>query len=530
MKKHVLICMILLLCAMLLWGCGQEEPAKAEAASVALYYNLQAGQTLTPDAGGVYTLEFAVENEKKTFTITDEALLEQLQLLDFVGLTLEGDRITAITRMPDLPYSRLAWNCYVQSMGGNTVKANTLESFAGREVVLKLPEGLPVYDITSRAAEFGAITTMQKNDCINVIADATGEPIYAYVTARPAVTHDGLLYCAHCDSEVQWMDWVSTSTLPASAGHYLLQNDLQLQKNTRLTGGSICLDLNGKTVRQNTFGERIYNITGEVTLSIMDSAGGAVMIPISGDETVQQRSGMGIMINHPNAVLNLYGGTLDGTEVLTQTGGVISVSDGTFNMYDGTILGATVYGTGSSAITATATFNMYGGRVVGGKHIDTGYIPLNPPGGATIRVLGTTTIYGGVIEGGESYIEGGIIRLTPDATESGLVRLILKGGTITGGKAPIGGGIYAKSGTSITVSGDVKIIGSESGNLFLEEGVDFTVGQEGLQEGAQIGISMDGTGTFLAEVPDGVDITQFFVCDQAGKKIVNTGNGTWGIR
>ncbi len=356
------------------------------------------------------------------------------------------------------------------------------------------------------------------------IADESGELVFAYVTSRPAVPHEGLLHCQHCDAEVEWMDWVSAFSLPASAGHYLLQNDVVLGRETRVSGGNICLDLNGKTVTQGSFGERIYYMTGEATLSIMDSVGGATMIPNSGDESVSTRAGMCIRINHDRATLNLYGGTLDGSNTTAQTGGVVSVSYGTFNMYDGTILGGTVYGTGSSAVSASDNFNMYGGRIVGGKHIETSYAPVNPPGGGAIRVLGITTIYGGIIEGGESYTEGGVIRLTPDAAESGVVKLILKGGTITGGKAPMGGGIYAKSNTTIVISGDVKITGSENGNLFLEEGVELSIGEDGLKDGTQIGISMVTPGTFVTDAPEGVDLSQFFVSDDPALKVTSTGN------
>ena len=526
--KKLHIALLLLLCTALLWGCGKQEPTN-QPASVSLYYNLDQGAQLTPDANGTYTVNFVTGTEKKAFTVTDKALMEQLQVLDFVGLTLDGNTITGITRMADMPYQRLAWNYYVQSLGGNSVKTNTLPSFVGKEVMLKLPDGMPVYDVIPGSAQFGETTHLQKNDCISVIADASGQMLFAYVTSRPTAEHDGLVYCQHCDSEVQWQDWLSGFSLPTSTGHYMLQTDVNVGRTTRLVSGNICLDLNGKTVTQTTFGQRVYYMTGSCTLSIMDSVGSGKIIPNSGDETTSERSGMAIYIGEDQSTLNLYGGTLDGSNATSQTGCVVSVSFGTFNMYGGTILGGTVYGTGSSAITATSTFNMYGGRVVGGKHISTDYAPLNPPGGAAIRVLGTTTIYGGIIEGGETYIEGGVIRLTPDATESGLVKLILKGGTITGGTAPIGGGIYAKANTTIVISGDVQITGNKNGNLYLEDGASLIIGEEGLGENAQIGISTEKDGAFISESPAGADIAKHFTCDDPGKQIVNTGNN-WSIQ
>lgn len=531
MKKHVMAALVLLLSALLLWGCSEEKkPAPAPTESVTLYYNLDKGAQLIPDANGAYTVHFAAGAEKKSYTVTDKALLDQLLLLDFVGLELDGNTITGIIRMPDLPYQRLAWNYYVQSVGGNTVKLNILSTFVGREVLLKLPEGLKIYDITPDAASFGAVTTLQKNDCVSVIADESGELLFGYVTSRPSTPHQGLVYCQHCDSEVSWDDWISDSSLPSSAGHYLLQKDVTVARETKISGAQICLDLNGKAITQAAYGQRIYALQNGGCLNLMDSVGGGIMISNSSDESQTAKYGMVILINHENSVFNLYGGTLDGTNTTAQTGATVSLRDGTFNMYGGTILGGTVYGTGSSAVSASGTFTMYDGRIVGGKHISTDYEPLNPPGGGAIRVLGTTTIYGGIIEGGESYSQGGVIRLTPDAAESDVVKLVLKGGTITGGKAPQGGGIYALSDTTVIISGNPKVIGNEGGNLFVEDGATVTIGEEGLGEEAQIGISRAEGGKVLSEIPQGVDVSAHFISDDASKRLVSTGDGNYDLR
>ena len=531
MKKQFLLCVLLLLCTALLWGCGQPEaPAETQpAADLPLYYNLDMGAQLTPDENGVYTLRFMTMNEEKRFTVSDEALLEQLLLLDFVGLELEGERITGIVRMPDMPYSRQAWNFYVQSIGGNTVKLNALASFIGEEVMLKLPEGMPVYDITSTASRLGELTELKKNDCVSVIADASGELIFGYVTERPATPHEGLLHCQHCGKEVEWMDWNSSTSLPTGDGHFILLHDVKVSRETKVGKVKICLDLNGKTVSQATYGERIYSLRAGGTMSIMDSVGGGTILPgTSGEDGLADR-GLVIMVSDDKSTFNLYGGTLDGTNSSAMTATVISIRSGTFNMYDGTILGGTSYGLGGSALTANGIFNMYGGKIVGGKHTDGAFQAGNPPAGGAIRVLGTTTIYGGIIEGGDSHTKGGVIHLASDAKEAGVVRLILKGGTITGGTAPEAGGIYAANFSTVIISGDPQVTGNENGNLVLAPNATLLIGEEGLGENAKIGISMVTPGVFLLEAPEGADIAKHFVSDEVGKRIVNTGNG-WAIQ
>lgn len=532
MKKYAILSILLLLCLALLCGCGEEADAtqpQAVAADTPLYYNLDFETDPAPDANGVYTFNFVTGTEKKAFTVTDQALAEQLVLLDFMGLELDGERITGIIRMPDMPYSRQAWNFYVQSIGGNTVKLNALASFIGEEVMLKLPEGMPVYDITPTASQLGELTELKKNDCVSVIADANGELIFAYVTERPATPHEGLLHCQHCDKEVEWMDWNSSTSLPTGDGHFILLHDVKVSRETKVGKVKICLDLNGKTVSQATYGERIYSLRAGGTMSIMDSVGGGTFLPgTSGEDGLADR-GLVIMVSDDKSTFNLYGGTLDGTNSRAMTATVISIKSGTFNMYGGTILGGTSYGVGASAITANGTFNMYGGKIVGGKHTDGAFKAGNPPAGGAIRVLGTTTIYGGIIEGGDSHTKGGIIHLASDAKEAGLVRLFLKGGTITGGTAPVAGGIYAANFSTVIISGDPQVTGSENGNLVLAPNATLLIGEEGLGENAKIGIAMDEGSVFLLDAPAGVDIAKYFFSDEPGKRIVKTGN-SWSIQ
>lgn len=484
MKKLLTLAAVLLLALTLLCGCSDKADTGADA-NVPLYYYLDRGTELTPDANGVYTVNFAIGGEKKTFKATDKALVDELKLLDFVGLTLEGDTVVGFTRMIDMPYVRVALDYYVQSIGGNKLKLSGPEGYEVLDLLLDLPENMPTYDFVSQSTTMGQQTQLLKNDCVSIVADESGALLFCYVTSRPSAPREGTQYCQHCDSEVSWQDWLATNKLPIIGGHYLLADNVTVASSATASTGDICLDLNGKTVTQATFGQRIYRIAGAVTLSIMDSVGGGTLIPNSTNADI---GGLGIYVNDFDGVLNLYSGTLDASNTAASYGNGVYIESGTFNMHGGEIIGGSSYGAGGCAVSCKGNFNLYGGKLVGGTCIDAQYdLPI---GGGTIRVLGVTTIYGGEIIGGETDTDGGAIRVCGDAF--GGAKLILKGGTVTGGKAPVGGGIYVSSNSELVVSGDVKVTGNENGNLYLDPAATLTYGDEGLGENAEIDLSMAG--------------------------------------
>lgn len=521
MKKLLTLAAVLLLALTLLWGCSDTS------ADANLYYYLDRGTELTPDANGVYTVNFALGGEKKTFKATDKALLDELKLLDFVGLTLEEDTVVGFTRMVDMPYVRVALDYYVQSLGGSQLKLSGPENYQVLDLLLELPENMPVYDFAPQSTSTGAQTQLQQGDCVSIVSDESGTLLFCYVTDRPSAPQGEKRHCQHCNSEAFWQEWSATDKLPTSSGHYLLTDNVTLTKVASASAGDICLDLNGKTVTQATFGQRIYSLSGSAVLNIMDSVGGGTFIPNSTDGSSGTAvSGLGFYIASFEAVLNLYGGTIDASNTTASYGNGVYMEDGTFNMYGGEILGGSSYGAGGCAVSFKGNFNMYGGKLVGGTSIDASYnLPI---GGGTLRVLGVATIYGGEIIGGETDQVGGAIRICGDAF--GGAKLILMGGTITGGKAPVGGGIYVSALSELVISGDVKVTGNETGNIYLDPAAKLTYGDEGLGENAEIGLSMAEPGEFLTGVPEGVDISKHIVSDDASKKIVSNGNGSWSMK
>ncbi len=523
MKKLLTVTAVLLLALTLLWGCKENPDTQAD---IPLFYNLDRGASLTADEAGSYSVRFAQGAQIETYKVTDEALLTKILKQDFLGLILEGDTVTGMVSMWDMPYQRLARDYSVQSIGGKLVKLNSSISNAGDEIMLELSEDVPVYDFSSLSTTPGTTTALQKNDRASVIADENGNVKFVYVTYRAATLGTEKILCQHCESNVYWYDWFSDTDLPTTDGHYILKYDVNMVTTAKIGSGDICLDLNGKTVTQTSYGKQIYMMRNSGTLSIMDSVGGGKFIPASTDTESPEPMKWGMIIDTEayECTVNLYGGTLDASNCTAQYGCAINQTAGTLNMYGGEILGGTAYGTGSTAIRVGGTFNMYGGKIVGGKHINIGYDSINIEGGAVIRAEGIVTIYDGIIEGGESWTDGGILYLGKTA------RLVMKGGTITSGRsATRGGGIFATDATTITLSGNAKITGNEGSNLWIDGFAKVYIGDEGLGADAKIGITMEEPGTFITDVPDGVDISKYFISDDASKKIVKTGDG-WTIK
>lgn len=496
-----------------------DTSSQGVAQDATLYWNVDRGMVI-PDHGVPCTFRFLKDGELVSYQVNDVALATRIAQLDLMGLELEGETITGIVEFSNLPYRYLGVDCYVQSMGGSVVKINTRKILNGKEILINTNDEMAVYDLSSLAEYPGAVTKIQKNDGVTVVADTDGEVRYVFVTDRACRLEAGTRYCEECDADVQWYSWHSDSVLPTGGGHYYLEKDVTLFETVIAGASRICLDLNGKTVRQSVDGERIYQMQGATQMTIMDSVGSGVMIPASTADRSEMRYHWGMIFEMANddCVLNIRSGTLDASECTAQYGCAINCVTGTINMYGGTIKGGTAYGTGSTAIRAGGDFNMYGGTIYGGTNPDVGFKSINIHGGATIRIGGRTTIYGGQIIGGKSDFNGGSVRVDSSGT------LKMLGGSISGGEcAGVGGGIYVVEFGKLIIGGNANVTNNVGTNVFLERTAVLEIDETGLN-GAKIGISSESTGVFAKGVFNAQDAA-CFVSDVPGIRVVATDKG-----
>lgn len=130
-----------------------------------------------------------------------------------------------------------------------------------------------------------------------------------------------------------------------TSGSYYLSDDLTMNDNTTLTvSGTINLCLNGHTLRA-------YIVPNEnAVLNICDCVGGG-KISYTNKEFI-------IGFVHSNAVVNMYGGTLESVDANT-VGDIKNLTGAAFNLYGGTISGGVYPAIGSESIT----LNLYSGKV-----------------------------------------------------------------------------------------------------------------------------------------------------------------------
>ena len=288
--------------------------------------------------------------------------------------------------------------------------------------------------------------------------------------------------------DVAWIP-LNGNTLPTTSGYYYLTKNINATAQAVIAAGNhVVIDLNGYNITQTTANTRLFRLSqASAQLTITDSVGSGQLIPQS--DTSDNKFGMIVDITAPTATFNLYGGILNATGKTSKYGVAINNWEGTVYMYGGTITGgtSTTGGGGGNVMTYNGTFHMYGGTIENG----TSQITLSDKGGGNITVgaAGALYIYGGTVRNGTSVTNGGNIRC--------LGTLTITGGTITGGTAGrLGNGIYM-NGTSFTLSGDPVIAGNTDHDVYLTSGRYITIGNEGLSDGASIGMYLPaGEGTF----------------------------------
>ncbi len=284
----------------------------------------------------------------------------------------------------------------------------------------------------------------------------TTDPTAGFALPDQSIVHGHT--CPHCDNaapEDGWQEWPESGT-PTASGHYYLTGNVTLTA-TWSVSKDITLCLNGYTLGvSETSDIRVVSIGAGGVLSLMDCGSTG---KLQGSPLCTKNGGL-ILMNRSTtagvagAVFNLYSGTL--------TGATSSSSNGGGAVY--------VQGTNNSDV-APGTFYMYGGTITGNKTTHAsgsggGVFISGPTGTGTKGAIFQMT--GGTISNNETKASGGGVFAGPSA------QLTIKNATISGNTAAAdGGGMYADKNAELTMSGCVL-----SGNTASKEGgaIRFGVG------------------------------------------------------
>ena len=227
-------------------GCTPEQAAEpaatttvAEASTYELYWNLdraeyegksEAGMSgRMPESDGYFHIRMFKDGEIVTLKTSDRKVVNNLDTQSLMGLEFDEEGcISEVIDVKELPLETPGWSFFVQSVGGNTIKLNSSDSFAGMEMLLECDDDTGIYDMTGMSGEVGCEATPIAYDRVYPIANEQGKitHVFLYERSNFMLTHEAK--CQHCDETVTWYEWTKTNTLPSKTGHYqLMQTSLR---------------------------------------------------------------------------------------------------------------------------------------------------------------------------------------------------------------------------------------------------------------------------------------------------------------
>ena len=433
----------------------------SESSTVQLYWNVDRLNYLTggtcdtstrpQDSDGKYTIPFAVNGSQVNLKVADSSLLNVIDFNDVVGLVLNADGdIQEVQTIAECTGDYAAYRSYVKAVQGNTVTCNTAVAGNGVDFTLTLTDTTGIYNVTKADASCGSVDTLTPGDQIIAIKDIAGNITHVYITQSFDMDHTSHCVCCGntpmaqaqhtCDTTQNGWAVLTNTTIKnptAVSGKYYLTSDVTIDSTLKLSGDlTICLNgytLSCTNIRFNQAcaltitdcsadgtGKLCSNSEDNTQMIFQATSGNQATINIWGGEisgTPDGSLGVVFFLGSGNNVLNIYGGTIQGSNALgtassNAQGGAIRLSAGSVcNMYGGTITGGSVTRSninskeamgGNIYMTGSATkFNLYGGTITSGAAIDDDTTDsLGAKGGNIYVAGGALNLYGGTITGG----------------------------------------------------------------------------------------------------------------------------------
>ena len=141
---------------------GGEE--KADDGMPDLYWNVDREASTDRDTGlsirqpaedGNYYIRFAHNGEQVEIPVADKKLVNYIDSLDLMGLSLdENGFILDIFPVKDIA-SVIGESLYVQSVSGDTIIANSSIMMNGRKITVKLNDDLAIYNVSGKGEFVG---------------------------------------------------------------------------------------------------------------------------------------------------------------------------------------------------------------------------------------------------------------------------------------------------------------------------------------------------------------------------------------
>ncbi len=483
MKKKqlcaLLVCLAIVIAAgtaALVTWLNRPEPVMADT-GVKLYWNVDRDTYVGDSSAGInvreraddglYTVRFAVDGEQVEYRVEKARLLHKIDAMDIMGLAIDEDGIiTDVFDPEDITGGEIAPGYYVVFGSDETITVSPNEDLEDDYKMLAVNENTGIYNVTGLEA-VGHRDNVLPSDCVRAFQNDEEEITHVFIVSRYGYWAGETVQktCAHCNETVDWYVWEEKYSLPNTSGHWILENNVKANIQTKLANEQqIIIDLNGNTITGKT-DTRVYAMTGENTyLAFMDSSE-------EGTGTVIGRgspdNGGIVLVRY--GIFELFSGTLDASAIETkQYASAVRVDKkGTFNMYNGTVIGGTALGSMNEEETSTTggyggtiqvsgVFNLYDGVVRDGTALrydkKNGTYTCGNGGNLHLGTNAVFNMYGGSILNGTAQRAGGNIYMGTNVVAT------ISGGTIAGGVVTdddrYGGNIYVHEKTqALNISG-----------------------------------------------------------------------------
>ena len=266
------------------------------------------------------------------------------------------------------------------------------------------------------------------------------------ITPNPDPTQ---VICPHCNEVPAWKEW-NGGTVADGDHLYLPDDGLTVSAGTSLSGKTVVLNLNGRTLEKSNKG-RMFLINKNSRLVILDAS----------------PNGTGEVIGYGNP--DAHGG------IAMAYGGHMDIYGGTYRLKDEantTQNGGIIYACGNTSDennTIISKVTVTGATIHGANAAQGGAVSVS----AAHLTLKDCTVYAGAAPKGDSIY-----------TSTNVSRLTIQGNTT------VNGGVQVYRAESLSISGKPVIMKAEGGSAYsfkLEKKLVLELGV--LEEGAQIGIS-----------------------------------------
>lgn len=156
-----------------------QEEAEVEVINVDLYWNVDRDANTDPNTGlttrepsadGVYRILFAHNGEQKELPVKDKKLVEYIDTMDVMNLTLNGEGYVTEVKSAVNAASVLCEQMYIQKVTKDTILINSSLAMTGKQITLKVTDYLKAYNMSDKGEFIGQEVPLEELQMLDTVS------------------------------------------------------------------------------------------------------------------------------------------------------------------------------------------------------------------------------------------------------------------------------------------------------------------------------------------------------------------------